>query len=64
MDNPAVKLKSFVLKCKRVWMVLRKPTKKEFSTVAKVSAIGILILGFLGFLISILMELFTGTFSG
>lgn len=59
MENPAIKLKSFVLKCKRVWMVLRKPTKKEFSMVAKVSAIGILILGFLGFIISIILGMFT-----
>lgn len=59
MENPLGKLKSFFLQCKRVWLVLRKPTKKEFSTVAKVSAIGILILGFLGFLMSIILGIFT-----
>lgn len=57
MESSIIKLKSFILKCKRVWMVLRKPTKKEFSMVAKVSAIGILILGFLGFLVSVIMGL-------
>ncbi len=51
-------LKSFIAKCKRVWMVLKKPTRKEFEMVAKVSAIGILILGFFGFLISIIMKIF------
>jgi protein transport protein SEC61 subunit gamma-like protein len=50
--------KSFFLKCKRVWQVLKKPTKKEFELTAKVSAIGIGILGVLGFLISIIMSLF------
>jgi len=50
--------KSFFLKCKRVWHVLKKPTKKEFETIAKVSALGILALGVLGFLISIIMKLF------
>ncbi len=50
--------KSFVLKCKRVWHVLKKPTKKEFEMIAKVSAIGILILGIFGFLISFVMKLF------
>jgi protein transport protein SEC61 subunit gamma and related proteins len=50
--------KSFFLKCKRVWQVLKKPTKKEFELTAKVSAIGIGILGLLGFLISIIMSLF------
>jgi protein transport protein SEC61 subunit gamma and related proteins len=53
-----VKLKSFVLQCKRVWMILRKPSRKEFTTIAKVSAIGIIILGLLGFLISLAMGVF------
>jgi len=52
------KAKSFFLKCKRVWLILRKPTKKEFETVAKVSAIGILLLGFLGFSVAIIMRIF------
>ena len=47
MDN----LKAFYEKSKRVWLVLRKPTRKEFEMVAKVSALGVLILGALGFLI-------------
>ncbi len=51
------KIKSFLVQCKRVWHVLRKPTSEEFKTIAKVSAIGILILGALGFLISDLMKI-------
>lgn len=39
-------------------MALKKPTKKEFQMIAKVSALGILILGTLGFLISIIMKMF------
>jgi protein transport protein SEC61 subunit gamma-like protein len=50
--------KSFLLKCKRVWQVLKKPTKKEFELTAKVSAIGIAILGLLGFLISLVLSIF------
>jgi protein transport protein SEC61 subunit gamma and related proteins len=53
-------LKNFVSKCKRVWMVLKKPTREEFLKVAKVSAAGIIIIGVLGFLISIIMKLFVG----
>lgn len=53
-----MELKSFFLKCKRVWQVLKKPTKKEFELTAKVSAIGIGVLGLLGFLISLIMSLF------
>ncbi len=44
--------KAFFFKCKRVWLVLKKPSKKEYETIAKVSAIGIVILGFIGFIIS------------
>ncbi|MFA5953881.1 MAG: protein translocase SEC61 complex subunit gamma [Candidatus Pacearchaeota archaeon] len=51
------KLKSFFNKCKRVWIVMKKPTKQEFSLTAKVTAIGIAILGVVGFLISIIMKL-------
>ncbi|MBI3623120.1 protein translocase SEC61 complex subunit gamma [Candidatus Pacearchaeota archaeon] len=50
--------KSFFVKCKRVWHSLRKPTKEEFQTVAKISAIGIAALGAIGFLISIIMKIF------
>jgi protein transport protein SEC61 subunit gamma-like protein len=51
-------LKSFVEKCKRVWMIMKKPTRQEFLQVAKVSAVGILIIGILGFVISIIMNIF------
>jgi len=53
-------IKSFIGKCKRVWMVLKKPTKDEFIKVAQVSAVGILVIGVIGFFISIVMKMFTG----
>lgn len=56
--NIFTSLKSFYKKCKRVWLVLKKPSKKEFEMIAKISAIGIAILGLIGFLISIIMKLF------
>jgi len=46
---------SFFRKCVRVWHILRKPTKEEFTMVAKVSAIGILAIGLVGFLIALIM---------
>lgn len=48
-------LNSFIIKSKRVWQVMRKPTKEEFLTVTKISAIGISLIGIIGFIISILM---------
>jgi protein transport protein SEC61 subunit gamma-like protein len=50
--------KSFLLKCRRVWYILKKPSKKEFAQVAKVSAIGIALLGVIGFIISMAMKSF------
>ncbi|MEM4326129.1 MAG: protein translocase SEC61 complex subunit gamma [Candidatus Pacearchaeota archaeon] len=49
-------IKNFYGKCKRVWLIVRKPTKKEYNTIAKISAIGILIIGFVGFLISLIIK--------
>ncbi|MBU0906780.1 MAG: protein translocase SEC61 complex subunit gamma [Nanoarchaeota archaeon] len=56
------RIKSFIVQSKRVWHVLRKPTGEEFKTVSKVSAIGILILGALGFLIADGIRLINGFF--
>jgi protein transport protein SEC61 subunit gamma and related proteins len=54
------KLTSFILQSKRVWHVLRKPTGAEFSTIAKVSALGILIIGAIGFAIADAIKFFIG----
>ncbi len=34
-----IQLKDFLLKCKRVWIVTRKPTNLEFKTIAKANPI-------------------------
>jgi protein transport protein SEC61 subunit gamma-like protein len=53
-----IKTKSFGVKCKRVWLALRKPTKEEYKMTAKISAIGIVLLGVIGFLISLIIKVF------
>jgi protein transport protein SEC61 subunit gamma-like protein len=50
------KFNSFVAQCVRVWHLLRKPTMEEFKAVSKISAIGLGIIGLLGFLITIIMS--------
>jgi protein translocase SEC61 complex gamma subunit len=50
--------RSFYEKSLRVWHVLRKPSRKEFETVTKASTVGILIIGVMGFLISVTMKAF------
>jgi len=51
-----LKIKSFTSQCVRVWHLLRKPTKEEFITVSKISAIGLGLIGVLGFIIAIVMN--------
>ncbi len=52
------KARAFIAKCKRVWHSMTKPSMAEFQSVTKISAIGILALGVLGFLISLIMKVF------
>ena len=47
--------KEFFGKCVRVWHVLKKPDMKEYKTIAKVSALGILLIGAMGFIINVLL---------
>ncbi len=45
------KIKSFIGECFRVLKVTRKPDAIEFKTIVKVSGLGILIIGLIGFVI-------------
>ena len=51
------KLKSFILESIRVFKITKKPSGTEFKTIVKVSALGIAIIGCLGFLIQIMYQL-------
>jgi len=57
IQTPFLKLKSFFIKCKRVYTVTKKPKKEEFKAVVKVTGAGILIIGLLGFIINIAAQL-------
>jgi len=52
------KLKSFIAQSMRVWRILRKPSAQEFKTISKVSALGILALGLIGFVFSVILKSF------
>ena len=52
------KIKSFVRECIRVLRITKKPSGYEFKTIVKVSGIGILIIGLIGFLIQMVKLLF------
>ena len=51
-----MKLKEFYHECRRVIKIMKKPTKIELKTIIKVSAISILIIGFIGFIIDLLIH--------
>ena len=57
------KIKSFIVQSKRVWLILKKPSGYEFKTIAKISAIGILAIGAVGFIVSDGMALVQSFFS-
>jgi len=48
-----VKLKSFLIESRRVLKITRKPTAEEFKTIVKVTGLGTIIIGLIGYLISI-----------
>ncbi|MBI1972697.1 protein translocase SEC61 complex subunit gamma [Candidatus Woesearchaeota archaeon] len=52
------RLKTFIQECSRVFRITRKPSGEEFKIIVKVSGIGILIIGLIGFVVHILWEMF------
>lgn len=49
-------LKPFAKQCTRVWYLMKKPDKQEFSITAKVAAIGLALIGVIGFAINMGMK--------
>jgi protein transport protein SEC61 subunit gamma-like protein len=50
------KTKQFIKNSKVMFSVLKKPKKQEFLQVAGISALGILLVGLIGFLISLIFK--------
>ena len=57
INKHIVKFKSFIVECKRVLQVTKKPNKTEFKTIVKVSGLGILIIGLIGFILTMIKQL-------
>ena len=53
-----MKLKAFFNECVRVLKVTKKPTKDEFKAIVKVSGLGILAIGLIGFIIQMVAMFF------
>ena len=52
-----IRFKSFINECIRVLRVTRKPSKDEFKTIVKVSGLGMIIIGLIGFVITMIKQL-------
>ena len=53
-------IKRFYIECLRVLKVTKKPTNFEFKTIVKVTSLGMVIIGFVGFVIVMFKQLFIG----
>jgi len=49
-------IQGFLKQCERVLRVSKKPDAEEYKTVAKVTGVGIIIIGIIGFIIAILSQ--------
>ena len=50
------KLSKFIQSSKRILSISQKPGKKEFWLMSKIIGLGILVIGFIGFLIKIIIN--------
>ncbi|MBI2137114.1 protein translocase SEC61 complex subunit gamma [Candidatus Woesearchaeota archaeon] len=51
--HAAERLKTFMIESRRVLSITRKPSKEEFTTIVKVTGIGIVLIGLVGFLLQL-----------
>ena len=59
LGNVPLRLSEYV----RVLKLTRKPSREEFTVIAKVAGAGILLIGFIGFLIYLLITVLPGVFA-
>lgn len=55
-----VKLKSFWIECVRVLKATKKPTNEEFKAIVKVSGLGMMAIGLIGFIIHLIGQAIEG----
>ena len=55
-----LKLKSFIKESARILKITKKPNKEEFKVIVKISGLGILLIGMIGFVITVTWTLIVG----
>ena len=48
------RFKGFARECARVFKITKKPTKEEFKVISKISGLGLLIIGLIGFIVHLI----------
>ncbi|ASJ04230.1 MULTISPECIES: protein translocase SEC61 complex subunit gamma [Thermococcus] len=61
MATSTEKLKNFFAESRRVLMVTKKPGMKEFKMAAKITGIGMILIGLIGLVIRLFGYLITGS---
>ena len=56
----ANKIKNFFESAKRIILISKKPSKKEYWTMAKIVGIGMIVIGVIGFIVRIIMNIIGG----
>lgn len=54
------RIKSFFESSKRILLISKKPSNKEYWTMAKVVGLGMVFIGVVGFIVKLLMSLISG----
>jgi len=60
MNKLMMRLSAQFQQYKRVWRLLKRPTMQEFKMIAKVSALGLLVIGAIGFIVALIMKVGLG----
>ena len=60
MNKLMMRLSAQFQQYKRVWRLLKRPTMQEFKMIAKVSALGLLVIGAMGFIVALIMKVGLG----
>ncbi|NJF25478.1 protein translocase SEC61 complex subunit gamma [Thermococcus sp. Bubb.Bath] len=60
-ESMGEKIRNFLTESRRVLMVTRKPSWKEYKMASKITGIGMIVIGTIGLLITILGYLITGS---
>ncbi len=51
------RIKNFFIESRRVFRITKKPTMEEFKIIVKVSGLGILLIGLIGFIINMVWQM-------